>query len=539
MEVEAPKWASTANSALLYFYIVELLLRMFVFRRRFFKDPFRAFDLLVVSVDVAFLFLGALNVPMPSVAILRIFRLLKLARAVKFMHIFPELSLMVRMLAGTVRSIFWGLILVFVTLIIWSILASMLIHPINRDIAERGDYEGSCERCPRAFESVFNSLVTFLQHIIAGDSWGNVSVPIVEEAAWTAIFFLGVLASVQLAILNILLAAIVDSAMQARLGNQHTMAKAKEREQQKAKDNLVKICATLDKDNSGNLTLDELLEGLRTVTEFADTLRLMDIGEEDMGIVFHMIDADGSGEASYHEFVEELYKMTGHSVHTMVVFIKAYVAEIRLKLAHQLGTMQTELALDSKRILAHLQHINGEWAPSPSQVSNSLSPEFLRQSNSSLSLLQTQPEDAAASPATEDKPFNALTQGCVLPEDAKDAAQNQSLQKRAPADSDAFARDVQQLQKYIDEHLGAMLKEVAANVAQQTKMLTGNAQGLTSISQPLGVSISPMSEPVPKGGLADGSTSDTFCRYGIRPSNSVGLGSPLPGDTSGNDLWGR
>ena len=35
-------------------------------------------------------------------------------------------------------------------------------------------YDG-CDRCPDAFASVFDSLLTFIQTILAGDSWGQVS----------------------------------------------------------------------------------------------------------------------------------------------------------------------------------------------------------------------------------------------------------------------------------------------------------------------------------------------------------------------------
>lgn len=46
-----------------------------------------------------------------------------------------------------------------------------VLHPVNVRVAERGDYEG-CERCIRAYSSVLTSNLTFMQQILAGDSWG-------------------------------------------------------------------------------------------------------------------------------------------------------------------------------------------------------------------------------------------------------------------------------------------------------------------------------------------------------------------------------
>ena len=41
-----------------------------------------------------------------------------------------------------------------------------------------------------------------------------------------------------------------------------------------------------------------------------------------MNVVWAMLDSDGSGEVSYDEFVEQLYKMKNDDSHTLLVFIK-------------------------------------------------------------------------------------------------------------------------------------------------------------------------------------------------------------------------
>lgn len=51
---------------------------------------------------------------------------------------------------------------------------------MNERVASKGLYDG-CERCPRAFKSTFNSALTFTQQIVTGDSWGTISIPVIEE----------------------------------------------------------------------------------------------------------------------------------------------------------------------------------------------------------------------------------------------------------------------------------------------------------------------------------------------------------------------
>eukprot|EP00747_Dinoflagellata_sp_TGD_P127673 gnl/TRDRNA2_/TRDRNA2_174435_c0_seq1.p1 gnl/TRDRNA2_/TRDRNA2_174435_c0~~gnl/TRDRNA2_/TRDRNA2_174435_c0_seq1.p1 ORF type:complete len:421 (+),score=64.14 gnl/TRDRNA2_/TRDRNA2_174435_c0_seq1:2-1264(+) len=249
---------------------------------------------------------------------------------------------MMRGLAGAMNAFFWGCMLAVVVLTIWSILAVTVIHPLNVEIALTGAYD-DCDRCPRAFESVYSALLTFTQQIIAGDSWGRVTIPIVEYYPWTGVFFMAVFVSLQLAILNLILAVIVDCAQEARKGSLHDVAVAKQKEYDSAKARLFEICRSMDGDKSGTLSLTELIKGLEKNQEFADMLKVLDIRKEDMPIVFGIMDQDGSGDVDYGEFVEELYKMKSKDHTTMLVFIRFYVNDVRQKLTEQIQLLRRDV----------------------------------------------------------------------------------------------------------------------------------------------------------------------------------------------------
>lgn len=89
------------------------------------------------------------------------------------------------------------------------------MQPVNLRVAETGVYEG-CERCPRAFETTFSATMTFVQQIVAGDSWGLVTIPIIEEEPWMAFFFGSVFILVQLMVMNVILSMVVESSLKAR-----------------------------------------------------------------------------------------------------------------------------------------------------------------------------------------------------------------------------------------------------------------------------------------------------------------------------------
>ena len=58
--------------------------------------------------------------------------------------------------------------------------------------------------------------MTYLQTIIAGDSWGQIAVPLLEQYPWTAFVFIPTFATVQLGLMNVIQAVIVDKQSQVR-----------------------------------------------------------------------------------------------------------------------------------------------------------------------------------------------------------------------------------------------------------------------------------------------------------------------------------
>merc|ERR1719313_140970 len=134
-----------------------------------------------------------------------------------------------------------------------------MIHPVNMRVAAMGAYDG-CERCARAYESVMASNLTFTQIIVAGDSWGVVSVRIIEESPLTIIIFMGVLVTINFGVLNLILTVIVKVADDAKSNDLVAKQQVKERELKKHMENLTKVCETLDDDQSGCLTYEEIVD---------------------------------------------------------------------------------------------------------------------------------------------------------------------------------------------------------------------------------------------------------------------------------------
>eukprot|EP00972_Heterocapsa_arctica_P004210 624781-Heterocapsa_arctica.AAC.1 len=64
---------------------------------------------------------------------------------------------------------FFGMLLLLLMLVVWSIVLVEFVHPVNSVIEHEG-----CHRCSYAYKTVAHSTLTLFQQIVAGDSQRHV-----------------------------------------------------------------------------------------------------------------------------------------------------------------------------------------------------------------------------------------------------------------------------------------------------------------------------------------------------------------------------
>jgi len=336
------KWLYPTNMAMLILYSVEALLRLFVERMGFFRSRWNCLDFIIV-------FLGWLNVILSSVmnskfAFLRFFRIARLLRVLRIFIAFRELYLLITGLWGAMKTIAWGGLMLFSMLTLWSIVVVDFIHPWNTMI----NYE-DCDRCHSGFQSVMESSLTLFQQIVAGDSWGQISVPLILERPWTAFILISIMMTISIGLMNLILAVIVERAAEARTKDIENRLKEKEQEQAKQKSKLLSLCKDMDSDGNGTLSLEEFLFAYENAVDFRTALELMDIQREELKSVFKIVDTDGSGDVSYMEFCDQLHQIQTRDTRTMLTFIKLNVSELR----DRVEVMITDVATLTKAFGEH------------------------------------------------------------------------------------------------------------------------------------------------------------------------------------------
>lgn len=354
-----------ANMLVLIIYGVEVFARIYAFRRRFFAAFWGPMDLAIVIGDLSvvclelFVEVDQLGI---FVAAFRIVRLGRILKIVRFFKAFRELTMLIHGLTSALRAIAWSAMMIVLMLVVFGMIAVEFLHPVVVEMDDAGLWD-DCSRCSRAFSSTWQSMLTFVQTIIAGDSWGVIAVPTIEYRPWSGAVLFTVLVVVQLGLLNLILAVIVERAHQARVEDTEMVLTGKAETFKSLRAGLLKLFQRIDQDGNGFLSEEEVLAGFRTDSSFADLFRSMGVTANDMKNVFQLMSTDGSGAISYKEFVEQLYRMKTEDGNTNVLFsLQAHRSLVKEQLDAVREDLGKSLAMQHAMMAKFEYHLKGSDA---------------------------------------------------------------------------------------------------------------------------------------------------------------------------------
>ncbi|CAE7809304.1 TPC1 [Symbiodinium sp. CCMP2592] len=357
--ISTPTFAEVFADTALGLYSLEILLR-FVGKglRGMVSDWISVLDIVVVVCGYAEMMMNAMA-PAEIVAKLSVMRALRLARIVRLLQFFRrirslrELQKLVTMMATCLRTLAWSFLLCFVIMTIWAMLLVEIVYPIVQDMMTEGDATIlDCAYCQISTSSVMEATLLLFKTVIAGDSWGRLAVPIIQRSPGTAVIFVGSLLSLVFGVLNIIVAVVVDTFAEARQNDILSLAEEMEQDIEKDREALQRLFARIDGDGSGELTLQELIQGARRDPVFQSRLRVMDIDENDLQQLFRMIDVDGSGTIEVAEFIGPLSRWV-HDSKTAPRFIKYNMLQT-MQTQEDLYSMSKDMYSMSKTYFSHL-----------------------------------------------------------------------------------------------------------------------------------------------------------------------------------------
>ncbi len=175
------------DAFILFCFVVELLMRFYVHRQRFFHDPWRVFDLIVVGI--------ALLPATGNLSVLRAFRVLRILR---LLSVVPSLKKVVSGLIAALPGMGSIVVLMMLVFYVFSVMATSLF----------GD------AFPEWFGTLGASAYSLFQ-IMTLESWSmGIVRPVMEQFPNAWMFFIPFIVATSFTVLNLFIGIIV-SAMQA------------------------------------------------------------------------------------------------------------------------------------------------------------------------------------------------------------------------------------------------------------------------------------------------------------------------------------
>jgi len=305
------------------FYLVELVLKLKVLGRYFFIDldwRWNLFDLFLVVMAVYDVIIyiiteqgvidsGSINVTW--MRLLRLMKMLKMLRVVRVMRFFRELRLMFLSIASSFRSLLWAMVML---LLIMYIFALCFIQGATMYILETQPKDISAEVEESLFihwTTVLDALNTLFMAISGGTDWIN---PLIAcEAMGNLYHFLFVfyILFATIAVLNVLTGIFVDAALDAAQSDRESVSanlEATQREQDRA--GALFFSENEDGTVNTSITKEEFEQHLQG-NALKSYFHQLDIDTSEAQWLFKQLDNSGDGEVSIDELKEGLMKLKG------------------------------------------------------------------------------------------------------------------------------------------------------------------------------------------------------------------------------------
>ena len=168
----------------LVIFIVEILMKLFVYRLSFFKDGWNIFDFVIVAVAL-----------LPTSGSLSVLRALRILRALRLVSAMPKMRKVVQGLFAAIPSMGTVILLLGLVFYIAAVMATKLF--------------GS--EFPQWFGSIGASLYSLFQ-IMTLESWSmGIVRPIMEVYPWAWVFFVPFVLVTSFVVLNLFIAIIVNA----------------------------------------------------------------------------------------------------------------------------------------------------------------------------------------------------------------------------------------------------------------------------------------------------------------------------------------
>jgi len=306
---DAPQWLEVAEHLFTIIYIVELGLRVWSTGWSSFRDGWILYDAFLVIVAVTYLWImlpiveahsGSLDVAgggdgmKRQVIALRALKFMRFLRTLRMFQQFHVLWRLVHGLSTSGSTMLSTLSLVGMALYVFACIG---VELITKDGSLRNEI---AEETLSRFDNLFATILTLFQFVTL-DNMSTVYYPIVRAKPVMAFFFLPLILTVSIALMNLVTAMLVERALDQAQRDENLRKSELKRKVRYLVPRIKEIFDKIDLDGSGKITLEEVAA---FQPEDLPPLLRDTVSAESLLELFEMLDIDGSGDVDQDEFVE-------------------------------------------------------------------------------------------------------------------------------------------------------------------------------------------------------------------------------------------
>ncbi len=192
-------------------FVFELLMRLFVYRLAFFKDPWSVFDFVVVAIAL-----------IPASGPLAVLRSLRVLRVLRVLSMVPSMRRVVSALLGSLPGLSSIALVLILIYYVFAVMATKIFGAAF----------------PEWFGSIGASFYTLFQ-VMTLESWSmGISRPVMEQFPYAWLFFVPFILVATFTMLNLYIAIIVNT-MQTFSEEEHALQRAQDKQDEIAEQQLM------------------------------------------------------------------------------------------------------------------------------------------------------------------------------------------------------------------------------------------------------------------------------------------------------------
>lgn len=336
------------------FYCIEVSLRIYYHRCEYFTKPtmrlWNIFDLIVVVVALFEKYV----VPF------RFWRLVRLVRLLRLFKIFKELWLVTSGIIDSLKTLFWIVLTLFTLCYVFGIWLTIAVGQDDTSFDPYFRFSNGWDH-EVYFKTVIRSVFTLIQ-VLTLDSWNEVARHVSQEHQYMTIVFLIFVVVGSFGILNIIVGVVVENTLSTSEIDRTNVRKKQENDRHMVFTQLREIFEAADADNSGTLTIDEVIHALDK-PEVDSKLRMIDFPVENPQQLFKDLDYDNTKDLTIDEFITGCMRMKGIAkskdlleaqvaLDTMRKHYKAF--EVEMQIFHEKLHL---LEYTAKELISHGEHV--------------------------------------------------------------------------------------------------------------------------------------------------------------------------------------